>query len=150
MVAKPGQCRYTLDAARDLRKRCARTNGGGLAMTLFKRTVLKVGLAVLAAMGVQAAGAQGDSATNFPNRPIRMVVGFAAGGGNDLFARLVGQKLSENIGQPVIIENKPGAGGRIAGEYVKRQPPGGYTILVGASGQMGNAAAVFSQMFYPP
>src|SRR6266536_1862431 len=149
-VAKPGQCRYTLDAARDLRKRCARTNGGGLAMTLFKRTVLKVGLAVLAAMGVQAAGAQGDSATNFPNRPIRMVVGFAAGGGNDLFARLVGQKLSENIGQPVVIENKPGAGGRIAVEYVKSQPADGYTVMVAASGQMAIAAAIYPKLSYHP
>src|SRR5438034_11561432 len=111
-------------------------------MTLFKRTVLKVGLAVLAAMGVQAAGAQGDSATNFPNRPIRMVVGFAAGGGNDLFARLVGQKLSENIGQPVVIENKPGAGGRIAVEYVKSQPPAGYTVMAAASGPEAIAAAL--------
>ena len=119
-------------------------------MTLFKRTVLKVGLAVLAAMGVQAAGAQGDSATNFPNRPIRMVVGFAAGGGNDLFARLVGQKLSENIGQPVVIENKPGAGGRIAVEYVKSQPADGYTVMVAASGQMAIAAAIYPKLSYHP
>src|SRR2546423_14971087 len=106
MVAKPGQCRYTLDAARDLRKRCARTNGGGLAMTLFKRTVLKVGLAVLAAMGVHAAGAQGDSATNFPNRPIRMGVGFAAGRWNDPFPPLVGQKLAGEPWHPGGVQSK--------------------------------------------
>src|SRR3989442_14356415 len=103
-------------------------------MSLFKRTVLKVGLAVRAAMGVQAAGAQGDSATNFPNRPIRMVVGFAAGGGNDLFARLVGQKLSENIGQPVVIENKPGAGGALAVEQAQSPPAERYHRMVASSG----------------
>jgi len=79
-----------------------------------------------------------------------LIVGFAAGGGNDLFARLVGQKLSENIGQPVIIENKPGAGGRIAVEYVKSQPADGYTIMVAASGQMAIAAAIYPKLSYHP
>jgi tripartite-type tricarboxylate transporter receptor subunit TctC len=119
-------------------------------MTGFKRTVLKIAFAALAAMSAHAAGAQGDSAANFPNRPIRMIVGFAAGGGNDLFARLVGQKLSENIGQPVVIENKPGAGGRIAVEYVKSQPADGYTVMVAASGQMAIAAAIYPKLSYHP
>ena len=79
-----------------------------------------------------------------------MIVGFAAGGGNDLFARLVGQKLSENIGQPVIVENKAGAGGRIAVEYVKSQPADGYTIMVAASGQMAVAAAIYPKLSYHP
>jgi tripartite-type tricarboxylate transporter receptor subunit TctC len=119
-------------------------------MTGFKRTVLKIALAALAVMCAHAAGAQGDGAANFPNRPIRMIVGFAAGGGNDLFARLVGQKLSENIGQPVVIENKPGAGGRIAVEYVKSQPADGYTVMVAASGQMAIAAAIYPKLSYHP
>lgn len=119
-------------------------------MTGFKRTVLKLGFAGLAAIAAQSAAAQGDSAANFPNRPIRMIVGFAAGGGNDLFARLVGQKLSENIGQPVVIENKPGAGGRLAVEYVKSQPADGYTVMVAASGQMAVAAAIYPKLSYHP
>jgi tripartite-type tricarboxylate transporter receptor subunit TctC len=119
-------------------------------MTRFKRTVLKVGLAAFAAVCAHAAAAQSDAAANFPNRPIRMVVGFAAGGGNDLFARLVGQKLSDNIGQPVVIENKPGAGGRIAVEYVKSQPADGYTVMVAASGQMAIAAAIYPKLSYHP
>ena len=85
-----------------------------------------------------------------PTKPIRLIVGFAAGGGNDLFARLVGQKLSENIGQPVIIENKAGAGGRIAVEFVKNQPADGYTIMVAASGQMAIAAAIYPKLSYHP
>src|SRR6266480_4025084 len=60
-------------------------------MVDFKRTMLTMGLAALAAIVAEAAGAQGDSAANFPNRPIHLIVGFAAGGGNDLFARLVGR-----------------------------------------------------------
>jgi tripartite-type tricarboxylate transporter receptor subunit TctC len=116
----------------------------------FKRSLLMAGLAALAAIAAHPASAQGDGAANYPNRPIRLIVGFAAGGGNDLFARLVGQKLSENIGQPVIIENKPGAGGRIAVEYVKSQPADGYTIMVAASGQMAIAAAIYPKLSYRP
>ena len=120
-------------------------------MTGFKRAVLGVGVAaVLVAIAAQSARAQGDAPANFPNRPIRLIVGFAAGGGNDLFARLVGQKLSDNIGQPVIIENKPGAGGRIAVEYVKNQPADGYMIMVAASGQMAIAAAIYPKLSYHP
>ncbi len=119
-------------------------------MTGFKRAVLGVGLAALVVIAAQSARAQGDAGANFPNRPIRLIVGFAAGGGNDLFARLVGQKLSDNIGQPVIIENKPGAGGRIAVEYVKNQPADGYTIMVAASGQMAIAAAIYPKLSYHP
>jgi tripartite-type tricarboxylate transporter receptor subunit TctC len=119
-------------------------------MAHFKRTMLTAGLAGLAAIVAGAAGAQGDSAASFPTRPIHLIVGFAAGGGNDLFARLVGQKLSENIGQPVIVENKAGAGGRIAVEYVKSQPADGYTIMVAASGQMAVAAAIYPKLSYHP
>src|SRR5262245_9490820 len=121
-----------------------------MPMIGFKRSLLRVLVAALAAIAAHAASAQGDPAANYPNRPIRLIVGFAAGGGNDLFARLVGQKLSENIGQPVIIENKPGAGGRIAVEYVKSQPADGYTIMVAASGQMAIAAAIYPKLAYHP
>src|SRR5712664_968326 len=121
-----------------------------MPMIGFKRSLLRVAIAVLAAIAAHPASAQGDPAANYPNRPIRLIVGFAAGGGNDLFARLVGQKLSENIGQPVIIENKPGAGGRIAVEYVKTQPADGYTVMVAASGQMAIAAAIYPKLSYHP
>jgi tripartite-type tricarboxylate transporter receptor subunit TctC len=88
--------------------------------------------------------------SNYPTRPVRLVVGFAAGGGNDIFARLVGAKLSEILGQPVFIENRPGAGGRLAAEYVSNQPGDGYTLLVGASGQMSIAAAIYPDLKYHP
>ena len=84
----------------------------------------------------------------YPNRPIRIVVGFTPGGGNDIIARIVGQKLSESLGQPVIIENKPGAGAIIATEYVARSAADGYTLLVGASGAMVINPAVYEKLSY--
>ena len=86
----------------------------------------------------------------YPNRVIRFVVGFAAGGGNDLFARLVVNKFQENTGATTIVENKPGAGGRISSDYVAHQPPDGYTVLVAATGQMSIAAAIYPNLTYHP
>jgi tripartite-type tricarboxylate transporter receptor subunit TctC len=86
--------------------------------------------------------------TQYPDRPIRLVVGFTPGGGNDIIARVFGQKLSESLGQPVIIENKPGAGAMLATEYVARSAPDGYTLLVGASGAMTISPAVYEKMTY--
>jgi tripartite-type tricarboxylate transporter receptor subunit TctC len=86
--------------------------------------------------------------TEYPNRPIRIVVGFTPGGGNDIIARIFGQKLSESLGQPVIIENKPGAGAILATEYVARSAPDGYTLLVGASGAMVINPAVYEKLNY--
>jgi tripartite-type tricarboxylate transporter receptor subunit TctC len=66
----------------------------------------------------------------YPTRPVHLIVGFAAGGANDIFARLSGQWLSERLGQPFVIENRPGAGTNIATEAVVRAPPDGYTLLL--------------------
>jgi tripartite-type tricarboxylate transporter receptor subunit TctC len=68
-------------------------------------------------------------AQSYPNRPVRLVVGFAPGGGNDITARLMGQWLSERLGQPFVIENRPGAGTNVATEAVVNAAPDGYTIL---------------------
>ena len=87
-------------------------------------------------LALAAAGAPAHAQTEYPNKTIRMIVGFAAGGGNDIFARLVATKLAERTGWTVIIENKPGAGGRLAADYAAKEAPDGYTVLVGASGAM--------------
>jgi tripartite-type tricarboxylate transporter receptor subunit TctC len=108
-----------------------------------------LGAIVGALAAVTTASAQ-DAAANFPNKPLHVIVPFAAGGGNDIFARLVGNKLSEILGQPVINENKPGAGGRIAAEYVMNQPKDGYTLFIGASGVMSIAAAAYPNLSYHP
>jgi tripartite-type tricarboxylate transporter receptor subunit TctC len=116
-------------------------------MTGFSRGFMLVATALAAA--ILPARAQSDLG-NYPARAIRMIVGFAAGGGNDIFARLVGQRLSELIGQAVVIENRPAAGGRQAAEYVANQPADGYTLLVGASGMMSIAGAVYPDLRYDP
>jgi tripartite-type tricarboxylate transporter receptor subunit TctC len=88
-------------------------------------------LAVLA-MAYLASGSQA-LALDYPTRPVRMVVGFPAGGPTDVLARLVGQRLSERLGQQFVVENKPGAGSNIATESVVNAAPDGYTVLVCAS-----------------
>jgi len=80
--------------------------------------------------------APGHAQAPYPSRIIKLVVGFAAGGGNDIMARIIAQKLQDDLGQTVIVENRPGASGALAAEYVKRAAPDGYTLLVGASGAM--------------
>jgi len=84
-------------------------------------------------IGVLAVFAGVAQAQDFPNRPIRLVVGFPPGGPTDLYARLVAEFLSQSVRQPVVVENKPGAGSNIAAEQVIKSPPDGYTLLVCAS-----------------
>jgi tripartite-type tricarboxylate transporter receptor subunit TctC len=101
-------------------------------------------LALLAAAGPSAA----QQADKYPGKPIHLIVGFAAGGGNDIMARIVGQKLQDSLGQTVVVENRVGASGRLSAEYVAAQPPDGYTLLVGASGAMVVGPAVVAGVPY--
>jgi tripartite-type tricarboxylate transporter receptor subunit TctC len=88
-----------------------------------------------------------SGAQDYPGKPIHLIVGFAAGGGNDIIARVFGQKLSESLGQPVIVENKPGGGAIVATDYVAKSPPDGYTLLMSASGISINPA-VYTKLPY--
>jgi tripartite-type tricarboxylate transporter receptor subunit TctC len=80
------------------------------------------------------------AAQAYPTRPVRWIVAVAPGGGNDVFARLMGQWLSERLGQPFIVENRPGAGNNIGTEAVVKAPPDGYTLLLASSNNASNAA----------
>ena len=85
----------------------------------------------LIAMGISAfASIPGAAALDYPTRPVRWVVGFAPGGANDILARLIGQRLSERLGQQFVIENKPGAGGNIGAELMINAESDGYTVLL--------------------
>jgi tripartite-type tricarboxylate transporter receptor subunit TctC len=89
---------------------------------------------VLAALSLALLQSSSGHAQTYPSHPIRLIVPFAAGGAVDVLARLLGSKLSEQMGQPVVIENKPGAGGVLAAAEVAKSPPDGYTILENTNG----------------
>ncbi|MDQ2137975.1 tripartite tricarboxylate transporter substrate binding protein [Alcaligenaceae bacterium C4P045] len=94
---------------------------------MHKNTVCKwVGALALAVAQIGVAQAQ----STFPNKPIRLIVGFVPGGGTDVSARLIAQRLSEELGQQVVVENKPGASGLIAADGVTKADPDGYTLLL--------------------
>ena len=90
------------------------------------------------------------SAETYPVRPIRMIVGYSPGGGNDLIARIVAAKLQEKLGQPVIVDNRPGAQSIVAAEAVAKSPSDGYTLLVAPSGPMTINPAVYAKLSYSP
>jgi tripartite-type tricarboxylate transporter receptor subunit TctC len=94
--------------------------------------------------------AQADAVRGFPARPIRIIVPFGAGGGTDTIARVVAGKMGESFGQPVLVENKPGAQGILASEFVRKAAPDGYTILIATSGPMAANAAIHSKLPYHP
>ncbi|MCE2947425.1 MAG: Bug family tripartite tricarboxylate transporter substrate binding protein [bacterium] len=86
----------------------------------------------------------------WPTKPVRMVIGFAAGGSVDLVGRIVAPRLSELLAQPVVIETRPGAGGNIAGEVVARATPDGYAFLLSSGGALGGNLAIYTRMPYDP
>jgi tripartite-type tricarboxylate transporter receptor subunit TctC len=93
--------------------------------------ILSLILALAASLGIAPAQAQ-----DYPNRPITLVVPYAAGGGNDVMARIVGEKMSKTLGQQVVIDNRPGAGGALATRQVAKAAPDGYTLVIGGTGSL--------------
>ena len=103
---------------------------------------------ILATVAMIVAGVV--SGQNFPNRPVTLTVGFAPGGGADTAARLIAQKLGENVGVPVVVENKAGAGGNIAAQHIATAPPDGYTIHLTSVGPMAVAPHLVKTLPYDP
>jgi tripartite-type tricarboxylate transporter receptor subunit TctC len=99
--------------------------------------------------GAAPAAAQ-DAASSYPSRPVRIVVGFAAGAIIDITARSITPGLSQRLGQPVVVDNKPGAGGLIAAEHVARAAPDGYTLMIAPTSTMAVNPAVYSKLSYDP
>jgi tripartite-type tricarboxylate transporter receptor subunit TctC len=101
-------------------------------------------LAVVTTASMSAWGQQPD----YPTRSVRIIIGFGPGGGTDAVARIVAQKLSDVVGGTFLVENKPGAGGRLAPETVAKSPPDGYTLLGGALGAMTIGTAIWKNIPY--
>src|SRR3954452_25480764 len=105
--------------------------------------------AVLALAGVVLLlPAPGHAQATYPNKPIRIVVPFAPGGSTDLLARRVGDKLAASWGQPVVVDNRPGAGGTIGADFVAKPAPEGYTLWAWVTGSNAIAQALYPKLPY--
>jgi tripartite-type tricarboxylate transporter receptor subunit TctC len=109
----------------------------------MQRRALLAGLSAVPLLGARRAAAQA-----WPSRPVRIVVGFPAGGGVDLTARPLAQRLSTRLGQPVVVENRGGAGGNIAMDLVAKAPADGYTLLAGNVGMLAINPALYRDLTF--
>ena len=126
-AAMDGRCRKSVEPAIPLRILC------GLVLALVLHT--------------PEAGAQSG---HYPDRPIKVLVGFSAGGGTDVAARILAQKMTDGLGQSVVIENRPGVSGMIAGEAVARSAPDGYTLMVGSQTTFAVAPLLYRKVAIDP
>ena len=113
-------------------------------MQITRRRICGMG----AALALTASGP--GSAQTWPSRPIRWLVGYPAGGGADILARLIGGHVAEALGQPIVVENRPGASASIATELAVKAPPDGYTFLVADVGMLVHNTALFRRLPYDP
>ncbi|MGH8639366.1 MAG: Bug family tripartite tricarboxylate transporter substrate binding protein [Burkholderiales bacterium] len=104
----------------------------------------------IAAAALVGASAVPAAAQTYPAKPVRLIIPFSAGGGTDIFARLIGRKLQDNMGQPFVADNRAGASGIIGCELVARAEPDGYTLLMGTTGTHTTNPAVYSKLPYDP
>ena len=93
-------------------------------------------------------GAASAAAQNYPNKPIRLIVGYSAGGGTDVIARIVGLRLSEVLGQPIVVDNRPAAAGSAAAGLVARSPADGYTLFVAATSTLAVNPSLYKNLPY--
>ncbi|MDQ1080289.1 tripartite tricarboxylate transporter substrate binding protein [Pseudoroseomonas cervicalis] len=118
-------------------------------MTLTRRLVL-AGAGLLATPALLRSQAQAQAQANYPNRPVRMVVPFPGGGATDVTARVISERLSQMLGQPVVVDNRPGAGGILGCDMVAKAEPDGHTLLMCTIGTASINQYLYSKMPYDP
>jgi tripartite-type tricarboxylate transporter receptor subunit TctC len=106
--------------------------------------LVRVLASLVLALGLASASAQGD----YPSKPVTIIVGFTAGGSTDIVTRLIAEEMRKSWGQPVIVDNRPGAGGNIGAAMVAKAKPDGYTLLVGSVGPLAINASLYANMPY--
>jgi tripartite-type tricarboxylate transporter receptor subunit TctC len=111
--------------------------------------LLRAALGFALASGIATGFVRAQTAA-YPNRPIKMIVGFGAGGGTDIVARIVAQKMSESLGQSVLVENRTGASGMIAAADVAKSPPDGYTLMMGSQTTYAVAPSLYRRVTVDP
>jgi tripartite-type tricarboxylate transporter receptor subunit TctC len=114
------------------------------------RLAVPAALATLGALGGLVASPLALAQENWPAKPINYVVPFAAGGTTDVLGRLIGQRLAQKLGQPVVVENRAGAGGNIGSDYVAKAPPDGYTLVGGTISSHSINVSLYPKMPYDP
>ena len=107
-------------------------------------------IGVAALLAFAHAGGVRAQALPYPTKPIRLIVPTPPGGGADIATRIIAKKLAEGLGQPVLVENRAGAGGNVSAEYVAKQPPDGYTIYMGAIGPFAISPSLYKSLPYDP
>ncbi len=111
---------------------------------------MKQALAAIACAGVLAIPAFDAVAQTFPTKPIQFVIGFSPGGPSDVMSRIIVDRLGQILGQPVVVDNRPGAGGSIAGQSVSRAAPDGYTLLLATNGVLATNQYIYKDIGYNP
>jgi tripartite-type tricarboxylate transporter receptor subunit TctC len=107
-------------------------------------------LIALAAFSLVASAGQADKAGAYPTRPVRLIVPLTAGGPTDLLARIIAVPLSDHLGQQVIVDNRPGAGGNIGADIAAKSPPDGYTLFMGTSGPLSINSSLYPKLPFDP
>ncbi|MDP2241863.1 MAG: tripartite tricarboxylate transporter substrate binding protein [Burkholderiales bacterium] len=119
-------------------------------MQRHTRFVLLCALLLAPVTGVWAQTQAKDSGQAYPTKPIRFVIAFTPGGPSDILSRLVGTKLSQSVGQPVVLDNRPGAGGNIAGEIVAKSVPDGHTLMIANNAVLAANSTLYKKMTFSP
>ena len=122
------------------------TAASNLNRMVFMQSRLILGLGAIALVAWTGASAQ----QNYPNKPVKVIVPYVAGGAADITARVISQKLSDNLGQAFVVENRPGANGGVGAEIVAKAPPDGYTLLITASGPIVINPVLYRKVAYDP